>query len=150
MCCRLLRRQLDLLNGELWWWFFGEHHPLGTWRPQHQTRPGKTENGKPRAQGEECAPVKTFLREAQTKTLERGGMPLFQREESKSTRRPLFTIWSIRICWWPLKSVGYVMLTERRNGMCWGEQVTLPDKVGGSICSRGEMGGAKVKPGDFL
>lgn len=85
----------------------------------HSTRPGKTENGKPRAQSEECAPVKTFLREAQTKTLERGGIPLFQPEERKSTRRPLFTVSSIPIRWWPLKSVGYVMLTERRNDACW-------------------------------
>lgn len=54
-------------------------------QPSKSTRswPSKLRHhGKPWAESKECAPVKTFLREAETKTVGRGGNPLVQQKKS--------------------------------------------------------------------
>lgn len=44
-------------------------------------RPGQQNQDKPWAEWEECGPVKTFLREAQSKTVERWGILLVQQNK---------------------------------------------------------------------
>lgn len=83
--------------------------------------------------------------EAETKTVERGGIPLVQQKKRGAQRRPLFTVVAAYMCCqWP-KPVDYVMLTERGNGVCRANQVIF--STGGG--RGGERSGPREGAGEF-